>query len=41
MLHAIADTLGKRGQLDVVYVNFSKAFDKVVHQVLLRKLGIY
>ena len=39
MSHAISSSLDKRGQLDVIYTDFSKAFDKVNHHLLLRKLA--
>nr|CAH7749762.1 unnamed protein product [Callosobruchus chinensis] len=34
----LCDNLDNRGQVDVVYTDFSKAFDKVSHQILLQKL---
>ena len=33
--------LGFRGQIDVIYTDFAKAFDKVPHQRLLAKLKSY
>ncbi|XP_063915315.1 uncharacterized protein LOC135131472 [Zophobas morio] len=35
----ISQALDNRGQLDVMYGDFSKAFDRVNHQLLLRKLS--
>ena len=34
-------TLNQRGQSDVLFLDFSKAFDKVPHQHLLHKLSYY
>uniref|UniRef100_V5GW34 Putative RNA-directed DNA polymerase from transposon BS n=1 Tax=Anoplophora glabripennis TaxID=217634 RepID=V5GW34_ANOGL len=34
----IAETLDMRGQVDVIYTDFTKAFDKLDHGILLRKL---
>jgi hypothetical protein len=34
----IADCVDNRSQVDVVYLDFSKAFDKISHAVLLSKL---
>ncbi|KAL8613876.1 hypothetical protein ACOMHN_032866 [Nucella lapillus] len=39
--HDIAKRLSKGAQVDVVLLDFSKAFDKVPHQRLLRKLHHY
>ena len=39
--HDWATTLQKRGQADVVLLDFSKAFDKVPHQRLSAKLSFY
>jgi hypothetical protein len=38
VLHEIHNVLEKRGQVDTVYLNFAKAFDKVSHHLLLVKL---
>lgn len=37
----ISNTLDNRGQVDVIYTDFSKAFDKIVHSILLNKLDYY
>jgi hypothetical protein len=37
-LHEIHNVLEKRGQVDTVYLDFAKAFDKVSHDLLLVKL---
>ena len=39
--HYILSTMDKGGQVDVVYTDFAKAFDKVPHATLLRKLSAY
>ncbi|XP_072037653.1 uncharacterized protein [Amphiura filiformis] len=44
LLQAVNDwstTLNQRGQSDVLFLDFSKAFDKVPHQHLLHKLSFY
>ena len=44
LLQAVDDwstTLNQRGQSDVLFLDFSKAFDKVPHQHLLHKLSYY
>ena len=38
VLHEIHNVLEKRGQVDTVYLDFAKAFDKVSHDLLLVKL---
>lgn len=37
--HFLLNALESRCQIDVVYTDFSKAFDKVNHKVLIEKLG--
>lgn len=39
--HDLAKKLSSRNQMDMVLLDFSKAFDKVPHQRLLRKLDFY
>ncbi len=39
VLHEIGELLDKRVQTDVVYLDFGKAFDRVDHQLLLKKLS--
>ena len=36
-----AKVLDNQGQVDVVFLNFSKAFDLVNHSLLIRKLNQY
>ena len=38
VLHEIGKLLDKRIQTDIVYLDFAKAFDRVDHQLLLKKL---
>ena len=38
VLHEIGESLDKRTQTDILYLDFSKAFDRVDHKLLLRKL---
>ena len=37
----IAESLDRRHQIDVILVDFSKAFDKISHQLLLAKLQVF
>lgn len=37
--HAVFDKLEKRSQVDAIYVDFSKAFDKVPHNLAIAKLN--
>ena len=36
--HKILEELGKSNNVDVIYIDFAKAFDKVDHDILLKKL---
>lgn len=38
VLHEIGESLDKRVQTDILYLDFAKAFDRVDHQLLLKKL---
>jgi len=40
-IHEIASTLEKGSQVDIILLDFAKAFDKVPHQRLLHKLEYY
>jgi hypothetical protein len=35
----ILRTMGKGTQVDAVYTDFSKAFDKISHRILIKKTG--
>ena len=39
IIQFIANALNKSGQVDVIYTDFSKAFDKLDHDLLLKKLS--
>ena len=36
-----ANTLNNKGQTDIIFLDFSKAFDKISHKFLLSKLHYY
>ena len=36
-----AKTLNNKGQTDIIFLDFSKAFDKISHKFLLSKLHYY
>lgn len=40
-VEGLADTMDKHGETDVIYTDFSKAFDKVSHSILIDKLSAY
>ena len=35
------NNLFKKNEVDTLYVDFAKAFDKVDHQILIKKLAVY
>jgi hypothetical protein len=39
VLHEFDESLDKRIQTDVLYLDFAKAFDRVDHQLLLKKIS--
>ena len=41
VLHKIGKILDSSGQVDVLYLDFTKAFDSVPHNLLLYKLRLY
>ena len=40
-MHELADSIDKGKQMDLVILDFSKAFDRVPHQRLLAKINHY
>ena len=36
-----ANTLNNKGQTDIIFLDFSKAFDKISHKFILSKLHYY
>lgn len=40
VVHNFAEVLNRRGQVDVIFLDFQKAFDKVNHRKLLTKLQL-
>ena len=41
LVHSLAESINSKGQTDVIFLDFSKAFDKVSHKKLLIKLQRY
>ena len=41
LVHNLAESINSKGQTDVIFLDFSKAFDKVSHKKLLTKLQRY
>ena len=41
LVHELAETVDRGGQMDLVILNFSKAFDRLPHRRLLEKLNHY
>ena len=41
LVHELADSLDNSRQVDMIILDFSKAFDRVPHQRLLKKLHYY
>ena len=41
LVHSLAESINSKGQTDVIFLDFSKAFDKVSHKKLLFKLQRY
>ena len=39
--HSIMKVLDERGSVDIVYLDFQKAFDKVPHARLMKKIRNY
>ena len=38
LVHSLAESINSKGQTDIIFLDFSKAFDKVCHKKLLSKL---
>ena len=38
LIHSLAESINSKGQTDIIFLDFSKAFDKVCHKKLLSKL---
>ena len=41
LVHDLCQAINAKGQTDIIYLHFSKAFDKVSHRKLLQKLNSY
>ena len=41
LFHEIGQHIDNSGQVDTLYLDFSKAFDRVPHHLLLQKMKVY
>ena len=40
LVHSLAESINSKGQTEIIFLDFSKAFDKACHKKLLSKLQI-